>query len=79
MSLPHPKCVTWLGDPAAQKCAVSDIKALPELAEGIYSVSVSHKSGGYTQVTALARLQGLEAVPLELPKLWLEKLTRQEK
>lgn len=55
------------------------MEALPELAEGAYSASGSNKSGGYTQVTALARLPGLEAVPLELLGLWSEKLTRQEK
>lgn len=69
MSLSHPKCVTWLGDAAAQKCAVSDMEALPEVAEGAHSVSVSNKSGGYSQVTAPARLWGLEAVTLELLKL----------
>jgi len=79
MSLSHPKHVLWLDDPAAQKCAVSDTEVLPELAEGAYSASMSNKSGGYTQVTVLARLQGMEAVPLELLELWLEELTGQEK
>lgn len=43
------------------------MEVLPELAEGACSASVSNKSGGYAQVTALARLRGWEAVPLELP------------
>lgn len=79
MALSHSKHATWLGDPAAQKCAVSDMEALPELAGGAYSASVSNESGGCTQVTALARLRGQGAVPPELLELWLEKLTRQEK
>lgn len=42
-------------------------------------VFVSNKSGGYALVTALARLRGLQAIPLELPELWLDSLTRQER
>lgn len=34
MSPFHPETVAWLGDLAAQKCAVRDMEAPPEVAEG---------------------------------------------